>query len=151
MAILLQFITGLIFGLGLIVAGMADPAKVLNFLDLAGHWDPSLAFVMAGAIAVTFCGFRLVLRRPGPLFAERFTMPTTRAIDAHVIVGPAIFGIGWGLAGLCPGPALTLLGFGLPSAFLFVAAMAAGMAIARWLDGRAAKQAGNAHTLLRRT
>ncbi|MBS7707127.1 DUF6691 family protein [Chelatococcus asaccharovorans] len=138
MAILLQFLTGLIFGLGLIVAGMADPAKVLNFLDLTGTWDPSLAFVMAGAIAVTFFGFRLALRRPQPILAKRFHLPTASGVDARVVVGPAIFGIGWGLSGLCPGPALTLLGFGLPSAFIFVAAMAAGMAIARWRDGRQA-------------
>ena len=144
MAIALQFLAGLIFGLGLIVAGMADPAKVLNFLDIAGTWDPSLAFVMAGAIAVTFFGFRLALRRQKPLFAKRFHLPTASGVDARVVVGPAIFGIGWGLSGLCPGPALTLLGFGLPSAYVFVAAMAAGMAIARWLDGRAAKPSPDA-------
>ena len=144
MAIALQFLAGLIFGLGLIVAGMADPAKVLNFLDIAGTWDPSLAFVMAGAIAVTFFGFRLALRRQKPLFAKRFHLPTASGVDARVVVGPAIFGIGWGLSGLCPGPALTLLGFGLPSAYVFVAAMAAGMAIARWLDGRLTKSSPDA-------
>jgi uncharacterized membrane protein YedE/YeeE len=137
MAILLQFVVGLIFGFGLLLSGMSDPAKVLNFLDLggiaSGTWDPSLAFVMAGAVAVTFVGFRLVLRRSQPLFADRFRMPTKRDLDVRVIAGPAIFGVGWGLAGFCPGPALTALGFGTLAAVIFVAAMLAGMWLARGL------------------
>lgn len=137
MSILLQALIGLIFGLGLILAGMADPAKVLAFLDLgaipAGRWDPSLAFVMLGAVAVTFAGYRLVLRRPGPLDAPRFDLPTRKDIDARIILGPALFGIGWGLAGFCPGPALTALGTGSAQALLFVAAMLAGMAAARYM------------------
>jgi uncharacterized protein len=137
MAIVLQFAVGLIFGFGLLVSGMSDPAKVLNFLDLgaiaSGRWDPSLAFVMAGAIAVTVVGFRLVLRRPRPLFAERFHLPTKRELDLRIVAGPAIFGVGWGLAGFCPGPALTALGFGSRAAFIFVAAMLAGMWLARVL------------------
>ena len=135
MAILLQFAVGLIFGLGLLLSGMADPAKVLNFLDLggiaSGTWDPSLAFVMAGAVAVTFAGFRLLLRRPHPIFADRFHMPTRRDLDARIVAGPAIFGVGWGLAGFCPGPALTALGFGTQAAVIFVLAMFAGMWLAR--------------------
>jgi uncharacterized protein len=140
MPVLLQFVIGLVFGLGLLLSGMSDPAKVLNFLDLggvrAGTWDPSLAFVMAGAIAVALTGFKLVLKRPQPLFAEKFHLPRKEDIDLRVVVGPAIFGVGWGLAGFCPGPALTALGFGAPAALLFVAAMLAGMALARWIANR---------------
>ncbi len=135
MAILLQFAVGLIFGFGLLLSGMSDPAKVLNFLDLggiaSGTWDPSLAFVMAGAVAVTFAGYRVVLRRPRPLFANRFHLPTRRELDVRIVAGPAIFGVGWGLAGFCPGPALTALGFGTRAAVIFVAAMLAGMWLAR--------------------
>lgn len=142
MSILVQFLVGLLLGLGLIVAGMSDPAKVLNFLDIGalpgGGWDPSLAFVMVGAIAVTFLGFRAVLRRPRPLFDSAFHLPGTRGIDRRILVGPAIFGIGWGLAGFCPGPALVALGTGSGSAILFVGAMFVGMAAARFLALREA-------------
>lgn len=141
MSTLLQFLIGLLFGTGLVVAGMSDPAKVLNFLDLAaigaGGWDPSLAFVLLAATAVTFVGYRLVLRRPRPVLDTQFHLPTRTAIEAPVIVGPAIFGIGWGLVGLCPGPAFTALGTGRPEAFLFVAAMLLGMVAARLLALRA--------------
>src|SRR5882672_10987382 len=137
MPVLLQFAIGLIFGLGLLLSGMSNPAKVLNFLDLggiaAGTWDPSLAFVMAGAVAVTFVGFNFVLKRSQPLFAEKFHLPTKAEIDRRIILGPAIFGVGWGLAGFCPGPALTALGFGSRAAFIFVAAMLGGMWLARYL------------------
>lgn len=141
MSILVQFVIGLVFGLGLVLAGMSNPAKVLNFLDLgaipSGGWDPSLAFVMAGGIAVTFIGFRLVLRRSQPIFDKTFHLPTAD-IDARIIVGPAIFGIGWGLAGFCPGPAFTALTIGGGPAVLFVAAMMVGMGTARWLATRPA-------------
>ncbi|WP_431285746.1 DUF6691 family protein [Humitalea sp. 24SJ18S-53] len=137
-----QFAIGLVFGLGLIVAGMSNPAKVLNFLDLAaiptGGWDPSLALVMLGAIAVTFVGYRLVLRHKRPAFGETFNLPTSTRIDARIIAGPAIFGIGWGLAGFCPGPAFTALLTGGIPAILFVAAMLLGMGSARWLANRPA-------------
>ena len=140
MAVLLQFIIGLIFGLGLIVSGMSNPAKVLNFLDFAairsGTWDASLAFVMAGAIAVTFIGFKLALKRSQPVFGEKFHLPTREDIDARVVVGPAIFGVGWGLSGFCPGPAVTALGFGTSSAVIFVVAMLAGMSLARFVANR---------------
>jgi uncharacterized membrane protein YedE/YeeE len=140
MSVLLQFAIGLIFGLGLLLSGMSNPAKVLNFLDLggigAGTWDPSLAFVMAGAVAVTFAGFNFVLKRSQPLFSETFHLPTKSEIDRRIILGPAIFGVGWGLAGFCPGPALTALGFGSKAAVLFVAAMLAGMVLARWIARR---------------
>src|ERR1700716_2354300 len=138
MAIVLQFVVGLVFGFGLLLSGMSDPAKVLNFLDLggiaSGNWDPSLAFVMAGAVAVTFVGFRFVLQRSRPLFARRFHLPTKREPDLRIVAGPAIFGVGWGLAGFCPGPALTALGFGSRAAFIFVAAMLTGMWLARFLS-----------------
>lgn len=137
MAILFQFAIGLIFGLGLLLSGMSDPAKVLNFLDIAGihsgTWDPSLAFVMAGAIAVTFVGFRWVLSRSRPILGERFHLPIEQELDIRVISGPAIFGLGWGLAGFCPGPALTALGFRSSAAVIFVTAMMVGMLLARWL------------------
>lgn len=136
MGIVLQLLAGLLFGIGLVVSGMADPAKVLNFLDLAGTWDPSLAFVMAGAVAVTMVGYRLVLSRPRPFFAPAFDLPGKTALDARIVVGPAVFGIGWGLAGFCPGPALTSLGLAAPSTLIFVPALIAGMAAARWLAMR---------------
>jgi uncharacterized membrane protein YedE/YeeE len=136
MALPLQLLAGLVFGIGLIVSGMANPAKVLNFLDIAGSWDPSLAFVMAGAVATTALGFRLVLRRPRPLLAPAFRLPTARRIDARILVGPAIFGVGWGLSGLCPGPAVTSLAIGHTGVLAFVPAMLAGMAAARWLLAR---------------
>jgi uncharacterized membrane protein YedE/YeeE len=132
-----QFLAGLVFGLGLVIAGMSDPAKVLAFLDLgaiaSGTWDPSLAFVLAAAVAVTFLGYRLVLRRARPLLAERFHLPAARAIEPRILLGPAIFGIGWGMAGFCPGPALTALATGGGAALVFVASMLAGMAAARRL------------------
>jgi uncharacterized protein len=137
MAVLLQFIVGLIFGLGLVLSGMSNPAKVLNFLDLggiaSGTWDPSLAFVMAGAVAVTFAGYRWVLGRSQPFFGERFHLPIERELDLRIVAGPAVFGVGWGLVGFCPGPALTALGFGTRSALIFVVAMFVGMWLARWL------------------
>jgi uncharacterized membrane protein YedE/YeeE len=140
MAIFVQFAIGLIFGFGLLLSGMSDPAKVLNFLDIAGiasgTWDASLAFVMAGAIAVTFVGFKWALGRPRPLLGGRFHLPTREELDIRIISGPAIFGVGWGLAGFCPGPAFTALGFGSRAAVVFVVAMAAGMLMARWLAHR---------------
>ncbi|WP_149589523.1 YeeE/YedE family protein [Tabrizicola flagellatus] len=130
------FAIGLIFGLGISVSGMIDPAKVLNFFDLAGTWDPSLAFVMAGALAVAIPGYRLVLGRPLPTLAPRFELPDTRRIDQRLILGSAAFGIGWGIAGYCPGGALPALGTGEPSVFVFIAALIVGMLAARWLQTR---------------
>jgi len=131
MRFLVNLAIGLVFGVGLVISGMSDPAKVLNFLDLAGTWDPSLAFVMAGAVAVTFVGYRLVWRRPTPIAATRFEVPTRTDIDAGIIVGPAIFGLGWGLSGFCPGPALTAIGLAAPGTLAFVPAMFVGMWAAR--------------------
>lgn len=133
MRILLGLLSGLVFGIGLVFSGMANPAKVLNFLDLTGRWDPSLAFVMAGAVAVSFVGFRLAWRRTAPVLADRFELPTASTIDPHLVVGAAIFGIGWGIGGFCPGPAITSLSLAAPGTLVFVPAMAAGL----WLGFRA--------------
>lgn len=141
MGVLIHLAAGLIFGLGLVISGMADPAKVLNFLDVAGPWDPSLAFVMGGAVAVTAAGYRWVLGWRKPLFAAKFQVPSRRDIDGRLLVGPALFGLGWGLSGLCPGPALTSLGLGAPGVLVFVPAMLAGMAAARALARRQAAPA----------
>ncbi|CAA0088586.1 Uncharacterised protein [Starkeya nomas] len=138
MSILVNLGLGLLFGVGLIVSGMGNPAKVLNFLDLFGTFDPSLAFVMGGAVVVAFIGYRLVLARPAPLLAERFQVPTRTDIDVRLILGPALFGIGWGLGGFCPGPAFTALGLGAPGTLVFVPAMLAGMWAARALAERRA-------------
>jgi len=122
------FASGLVFGIGLIVAGMADPAKVLGFLDLAGRWDPSLAFVMGGAIAVGAVAFRLAGRRTQSLLGHAMRLPTARQVDRRLVAGNLLFGIGWGIAGICPGPALVLLGAGVGQGIIFVLAMLAGMA-----------------------
>lgn len=122
---------GLLFGLGLIVSGMADPLKVQNFLDIAGSWDPSLAFVMGGAILVTAPAFKLLQGRTRPAFHDTFHWPTTRDIDGPLLIGAAIFGIGWGLGGFCPGPALTALPMGATGTLAFVPAMLVGMWLAR--------------------
>ena len=118
---------GLIFGLGLCLSGMVQPAKVIGFLDLAGNWDPSLAFVMGGAIVVALPAFLIARRRSAAWIGGAIELPTAQAIDAPLVVGSAIFGIGWGLAGVCPGPGVVDLGFLSPGAAIFVAAMAAGM------------------------
>ncbi len=124
---------GMIFGAGIAVSGMVNPAKILNFFDIAGNWDPSLIFVMAGALGVTFVGYRLVLRRPAPVFAPKFQLPTRRDIDLPLIGGSALFGIGWGIAGFCPGGAIPALGLLRPEAVVFVAAMVLGNVLARRL------------------
>jgi hypothetical protein len=124
--------TGFIFGLGLCLSRMTDPAIVQGFLDLAGAWDPTLAFVMAGGVAVTFVGYRFVLRRPQPLWAAKFPIASAAAIDAPLLSGAAIFGVGWGLAGYCPGPAVVSLASGRRGIILFVVAMLAGMIAVRW-------------------
>ena len=124
-------ISGLIFGLGLIISGMANPAKVLNFLDLFGSWDPSLAFVMGGALVVAGIGYRLVWRRNAPLFAGRFQVPTGTEIDMKLVGGSALFGIGWGIAGFCPGAAIPALGTGRWEVLLFLAAVIVGFWLRR--------------------
>ncbi|QFU08052.1 hypothetical protein PARPLA_02572 [Rhodobacteraceae bacterium THAF1] len=121
------FLSGLVFGVGLLMSGMANPAKVLNFLDVFGTWDPSLAFVMGGASVVAFIGYRLVWQRATPLLDVRFELPTRTDIDPALLTGSAIFGIGWGIGGFCPGPAFTAIAFSAPGTFVFVAAMLAGI------------------------
>src|SRR5690606_10164127 len=133
MSFVVNLVLGLLFGVGLVVSGMADPAKVLNFLELLGTWDPSLAFVMGGAVLVTFIGYRMVWARGKPWVGSNFQMPTRNDIDARVIAGPAVFGIGWGLGGFCPGPALAALGLAAPGTLAFVPAMILGMLGARLL------------------
>lgn len=128
---LVNLLAGLVFGLGLLISGMANPAKVQNFLDLAGTFDPSLIFVMAGAVAATFVGYRLALRRPTPVLAARFYLPAVKDIDARLIGGATLFGIGWGLSGFCPGPAITSLPLLAKGTLVFVPAMLAGLVLAR--------------------
>lgn len=137
MYILASLLAGLIFGLGLIVSGMANPAKVLGFLDLAGAWDPSLAFVMGGAIAVGAAAFFVARKRVVSLLGSPMRLPTSREIDRRLVGGSLLFGIGWGIAGICPGPGLVVLGMGELKAMVFVAAMLAGMGIWELFEARA--------------
>lgn len=132
MAIFTALLAGLIFGLGLILSGMANPAKVLGFLDLAGAWDPSLMFVMGGAIGVAFVGFAAAARRKVTPSGEPINLPTARQIDRPLVIGALMFGIGWGIAGFCPGPALVGVGMLEPKALLFVLAMLGGMGLFEW-------------------
>ena len=134
---LANLVAGVVFGLGLVISGLANPAKVLNFLDLAGAWDPSLAFVMAGAVVTAAIGYRVVLARPKPAFDTRFHMPTATAADGRMLAGAAMFGVGWGLAGYCPGPAITALPLLNPATLVFVAAMLLGMWLGRGLTAKA--------------
>ncbi|WP_299692176.1 DUF6691 family protein [uncultured Tateyamaria sp.] len=129
----LTVLTGALFGTGIAMSGMANPAKVINFFDVAGSWDPSLAFVMGGAVIVTFIGYRLVLRRPKPVFEPTFDIPTNRTLDAKLLTGAATFGVGWGIAGFCPGGALPALGTLDSRVMVFVAALIAGMFVTRLL------------------
>lgn len=135
MSFLVNLLFGLLFGAGLILSGMVDPAKVQNFLDLFGTWDPSLAFVMGGAVLVAFAGYRLVLRRGKPVIGGKFHLPSKTGVDSRIIVGPALFGMGWGLGGFCPGPALTAVGLAQVGTLAFVPAMLAGMWMARATTG----------------
>jgi uncharacterized protein len=140
--ILASLVCGLIFGWGLLISGMVQPAKVLAFLDIFGAWDPSLAFTMAAALAVSSAGFALARRREKPLLAPRNSWPPASGIDRPLVVGAVLFGIGWGLSGLCPGPALENLSTLSPRLLAFVAAMIAGMLLQDWWQRRQASQAG---------
>jgi uncharacterized membrane protein YedE/YeeE len=136
MTLLVSFACGLVFGIGLIVAGMADPGKVLAFLDLAGNWDPSLALVMAGAILLGLMGFAVANRRTRSVLGLPMMIPAGRLLDRRLILGSLGFGIGWGLSGVCPGPALVLMGAGVEKAWIFGIAMIAGMQLFEWLEAR---------------
>ena len=129
-----SLVAGLLFGIGLIVSGMADPAKVLGFLDLAGAWDPSLALVMAGAIAFGAVAFRIAGQRAKSLLGMKMNLPSARQVDRRLVGGSLLFGVGWGLAGFCPGPALVALGMGRTEAAVFVAAMLVGMLVFEVLE-----------------
>ncbi|ODT82714.1 MAG: permease [Pelagibacterium sp. SCN 64-44] len=128
---ILAGLVGLVFGAGIAISGMANPAKVLNFFDVAGAWDPSLLLVMVSALAVTAIGYRIVLRRAKPVCEARFHLPTGRKLDLPLIAGSAVFGIGWGISGFCPGGAIPALGLGEPAAWAFVGAMLVGIFAAR--------------------
>ena len=144
MIIIASLLSGLVFGLGLILSGMANPAKVLGFLDLAGGWDPSLAFVMGGAVGVGLVAFRVARGRSASLLGAPMSLPASsassawRTIDRRLVAGSLLFGIGWGIAGFCPGPALVALGFGSTKAVAFVAAMLAGMLVFELFERRRA-------------
>ena len=128
-----SYLIGLIFGIGILISGMANPAKVLNFFDVAGNWDPSLIFVMGSALVVTFIGYRIVLRRPAPIIDAKFHLPDNPRIDARLLGGAAVFGVGWGIAGFCPGAAIPALGSGQFEVIVFVAALVAGIFAAKAL------------------
>jgi uncharacterized membrane protein YedE/YeeE len=130
---LISLLCGLIFGIGLIVGQMTNPAKVIGFLDISGEWDPSLAFVMAGAVAVFSIAYRLAFRRHVPVFEKKFLIPERTRLDRPLIIGSLIFGVGWGLAGFCPGPAIVSSAFGDPRVWAFVVAMLAGTLVSRAL------------------
>lgn len=129
------FLAGLIFGLGLTLSQMVNPEKVISFLDITGDWDPSLAFVMGGALLTTFFGYRFVLKKPSPLFSEKFRLPTRQDIDKPLIIGASLFGVGWGLVGLCPGPALANLTFAGQNGIIFIMSMLLSVIVFRlWRD-----------------
>jgi hypothetical protein len=134
--ILPALVTGFLFGLGLCLSGMTSPDVVLGFLDIAGDWNPTLIFVMAGGVMVTFLGYRLLVPKSRPIWGAAFSLPAAKAIDVPLLAGAALFGVGWGLAGYCPGPAVVSLASGRPAVFVFVLAMLAGMILVRWMRGR---------------
>lgn len=140
MKLIYALFAGLVFGIGISISGMINPAKVFNFFDIAGTWDPSLAFVMGGAVIVTFIGYRLVWRRDAPLFGGGFQVPTATHIDAKLVGGSALFGIGWGIAGFCPGAAIPALGTGRWEVALFLGAVIVGFFLRRLLAPTQPKQ-----------
>ncbi len=132
--ILFGLVAGLVFGCGLVIAGMSNPGKILNFLDVAGAWDPSLIFVMAGATITTFIGYRLAWQRTAPVANPTFDVPSSKAIDAPLLTGALLFGLGWGISGFCPGPAWTALGMGSTGTLAFVPAMLVGLFLSTRTD-----------------
>ena len=144
MAVFTSLLAGLVFGFGLLISGMADPNKVLGFLDLAGPWDPSLALVMGGAIAVGLVAFAVARQRTVSFLGAEMKLPSARHIDRRLILGSVLFGVGWGVAGLCPGPALVSIGTGQIKAVVFVSAMVAGMGVFEWLERRQSQRTATA-------
>lgn len=138
MGFIVTFVVGFLFALGLGVSGMTQPQKVIGFLDLFGSWDPSLAFVMIGAIAVHALSYPLILKKGKPLLDEKFFLPTKKEITPRLAVGAALFGVGWGLGGYCPGPAIVSLAAGGPSVLTFLGFMVLGMLVFKWMDRRKA-------------
>jgi uncharacterized protein len=139
--ILSALASGLIFGIGIAISGMGNPAKVLNFFDVLGTWDPSLAFVMGGALVTAMIGYRVVFgRQQAPLFDTKFNLPTATTIDAKLVGGSALFGVGWGIAGFCPGGAIPALGFAPWPTALFLISMGGGILLARWLQALPRRQ-----------
>ncbi len=137
--LVVSVVAGMLFGLGLAVSGMTQPARVLGFLDPLGAWDPTLLFVLGGAVGVTVVAFRFVLRRPAPVLAERFHLPVARAIDRPLVAGAALFGVGWGISGYCPGPGVSLLASPTWETWVFLPAMLAGIALHRSFGARQAR------------
>lgn len=133
MKIAISYIIGLIFGLGILISGMANPAKVLNFFDVAGPWDPSLAFVMGGGLIVTLIGYKYILAQPAPLLMSAFDLPKSQMLDTKLIGGSALFGIGWGIAGFCPGGALPALGTGSMDVIIFCISMVVGIVATKYI------------------
>ena len=129
-------ISGLLFGAGVTISGMVNPMKVLNFMDIFGQWDATLIFVMGAGLVVTFLGYQIVFRRKTPLFATSFRLPTSQDIDAKLLGGAALFGLGWGISGFCPGPAVASVVFGRTESITFVIAMAAGMIVTKQIQNR---------------
>jgi uncharacterized membrane protein YedE/YeeE len=144
MTVFTSLLAGLVFGFGLLISGMADPNKVLGFLDLAGPWDPSLALVMGGAIAVGLVAFAVARQRTVSFLGAEMKLPSARHIDRRLILGSVLFGVGWGVAGLCPGPALVSIGTGQIKAVVFVSAMVAGMGVFEWLERRQSQRTATA-------
>ncbi len=137
-----SYLIGLLFGTGIVISGMYNPAKVLNFFDIAGTWDPSLMFVMGGALITTFFGYRWVFKRGTPVLDRKFSLPENKKIDMRLLAGSATFGIGWGIAGFCPGGALPALGTGRWEVFVFTGAVIAGILFAKWLQSAVAPRDG---------
>ena len=133
---LATLLSGLLFGTGLTISGMVNPMKILNFLDISGPWDPTLIFVMGVGLVVTLLGYQIIFKRNAPLFANSFRLPTSQDIDAKLLGGAALFGLGWGLTGFCPGPAIASVVFGKTESITFVIAMAAGMIVTRQIQNR---------------
>lgn len=134
----ISFISGGLFGAGLVISQMTDPMKVVSFLDVFGNWDPSLAFVMGGALLVTLLGYRLVLGKEKPVFDGKFHLPTSKDIDGRLVGGALFFGVGWGLSGLCPGPALAISSYGGEKIFFFLAGLILSVAMFRLMSARKA-------------